>query len=152
MEQKSKIPPELFLKKSHRSGGLLRCCLTIADASVGHFGHILDFFFLCIVNRRRMGMERWKKIRQGNKKCRGAWCVLLHELGPRIARSLVWFFFFLFPPFLCGAGWDGGFGVFDIHTLPPLYLRYGRCCMVGDSAVAPASSCRSGLPDFGLVF
>lgn len=34
-----------------------------------------------------------EKIRQGNKKCRGAWCVLLHELGPGIARSLVWFFF-----------------------------------------------------------
>lgn len=93
-----------------------------------------------------------EKIRQGNKKCRGAWCVLLHELGPGIARSLVWFFFFLFPPFLCGAGPVGGFGVFDIHTLPPLYLRYGRYYMVGDSAVAPASSCRSGLPDFGLVF
>lgn len=79
--------------------------------------------------------------------------MLLHELGRGIARSLVWFFFFMFPPFLV---WSGVglvvFGVFDIHTLPPLYLRYGRYYMVGDSAVAPASSCRSGLPDFGLVF
>lgn len=68
-------------------------------------------------------------------------------------RSLVWFFFsFVSTLFV----WSGVglvvFGVFDIHTLPPLYLRYGRYYMVGDSAVAPASSCRSGLPDFGLVF
>lgn len=78
--------------------------------------------------------------------------MLLHELGPGIAR-LFGSFFLLFPPFLV---WSGVglvvFGVFDIHTLPPLYLRYGRYYMVGDSAVAPASSCRSGLPDLGLVF
>lgn len=68
-------------------------------------------------------------------------------------RSLVWFFFpFVSTFFGVERGGIGGFGVFDIHTLPPLYLRYGRYYMVGDSAVAPASSCRSGLPDFGLVF
>lgn len=98
-----------------------------------------------------MGMERWKKIRQGNKKCRGAWCVLLHELGPGIAR-LFGSFFYVSTFFGVERGGIGGFVVFDIHTLPPLYLRYGRYYMVGDSAVAPASSCRSGLPDLGLVF
>lgn len=151
---KSQKSPGTFFKKSHRSGGLLRCCLTIADASVGHFGHIyFRLFFLCIVNRRRMGMERWKKIRQGNKNVaeHGACCCTNLALGS-LAR-LFGSFFLLFPPFLV---WSGVglvvFGVFDIHTLPPLYLRYGRYYMVGDSAVAPASSCRSGLPDFGLVF
>lgn len=83
---------------------------------MGHFGHILDFFFLCIVNRRRMGMERWKKIRQGNKKCRGAWCVLLHELGPGIARLFGSFFFVVSTFFGVERGGIGGFGVFDIHT------------------------------------
>lgn len=69
-------------------------------------------------------------------------------------RSLACLVLFLFVSTLFV--WSGVglvvFGVFDIHTLPPLYLRYGRYYMVGDSAVAPASSCRSGLPDFGLVF
>lgn len=68
-------------------------------------------------------------------------------------RSLACLVLFLFVSTLfvwSGVGW--WVGVFDIHTLPPLYLRYGRYYMVGDSAVAPASSCRSGLPDFGLVF
>lgn len=69
-------------------------------------------------------------------------------------RSLACLVLFLFVSTLfvwSGVGW--WFGVFDIYlTLPPLYLRYGRYYMVGDSAVAPASSCRSGLPDFGLVF
>lgn len=70
-----------------------------------------------------------------------------------LARLFGSFSFLCFHLFLV---WSGVglvvFGVFDIHTLPPLYLRYGRYYMVGDSAVAPASSCRSGLPDFGLVF
>lgn len=77
-----------------------------------------------------------------------------------VARTWPWdrslaclvLFFFCFHPFCVERGGIGGFGGFDIHTLPPLYLRYGRYYMVGDSAVAPASSCRSGLPDFGLVF
>lgn len=71
-------------------------------------------------------------------------------------RSLVWFFFFFVSTFL--GVQRGGlvvFGVFDIHTLPPLYTSgmVGiTSYMVGDSAVAPASSCHSGLPDLGLVF
>lgn len=74
-----------------------------------------------------MGMERWKKIRQGNKKCRGAWCVLLHELGPGIARSLVWFFFFMFPPFF---GVERG-GLVVLVFL--IYIPYLHCTsgMVG---------------------
>lgn len=93
-----------------------------------------------------------EKIRQGNKNVaeHGACCCTNLALGS-LAR-LFGSFSFCFHLFWCGAGWVGGFGVFDIHTLPPLYLRYGRYYMVGDSAVAPASSCRSGLPDFGLVF
>lgn len=77
-----------------------------------------------------------------------------------VARTWPWdrslaclvLFFYVSTFFGVERGGIGGFGVFDIHTLPPLYLRYGRYYMVGDSAVAPASSCRSGLPDFGLVF
>lgn len=95
-----------------------------------------------------------EEIRQGNKKCRGAWCVLLHELGPGIAR--LFGSFFLYVSTFFGVERGGLVVLVFLIYIPYLHCTSGMVgitsYMVGDSAVAPASSCRSGLPDLGLVF
>lgn len=56
-------------------------------------------------------------------------------------RSLVWFFFsFVSTFFGVERGGIGGFGVFDIHTLPPLYLRYGRYYLLHGRRLGSSSS------------
>lgn len=70
-------------------------------------------------------------------------------------RSLVWFFFSFVSTFF-GVERGGLVVLVFLIYIPYLYCTSGMVgitsYMVGDSAVAPASSCRSGLPDLGLVF
>lgn len=86
-----------------------------------------------------MGMERWKKIRQGNNNVaeHGACCCTNLALG-----SLACLVLFLFVSTFFGVerGGIGGFGVFDIHTLPPLYLRYGRYYLLHGRRLGSSSS------------